>query len=257
MDFIPGLPRTKDGHDTILVIVDRLTKRCHVVPTVATITAQGLVELFIAHYVRLHGLPADVVSDRDWKFTSKFWSSCSKMLVTKLKMASAHHQRTDGQVERVNAVLESYLRHYVSGFQNDWDHHLALAEFAYNRQYQSTIQMSPFKADLGYNLKLPADLHLSSTKTPATAFILQQQTILRELQANARLGAEKMKLLYDKGRRDQQFNIGEMVLISTQNLASANVGYSLLGGLGRTKSSRSYMTVQRTNSIYRKNWACI
>ncbi|POM78480.1 Retrovirus Polyprotein [Phytophthora palmivora] len=224
MDFITGLPRTKDGHDTIIVIVDRLTKRCHVVPTVATIAAEELAKLFIEHYVRLHGLPSDVVSDRDSKFTSIFWCSCSKMLGTKLKMASAHHQRTDGQVERVNAVLEGYLRHYVSGFQNDWDHHLALAEFAYNRQYQSTIQMSPFKADLGYNPKLPADLHLSSTKTPATAFILQQQTILRELQAKARLGAEKMKLLYDKGRRDQQFNIGEMVLISTQNLTPANVG---------------------------------
>ncbi|OWZ06181.1 Retroelement [Phytophthora megakarya] len=225
MDFITGLPTTEAVHDTILVIVDRLTKRAHFIPTVATITAPELAELFVQHYVKLHGFPVDIVSDRDSKFTSSFWSACAEIVGTKLKLASAHHQRTDGQVERVNAILASYLRHYVSSFQNDWDKHLALAEFAYNRQYQTTIQMSPFRADLGYEPRLPAELQLSDT-TPSTVtkFLAGQREILGKLQAKARQGAEKMKLLYDKVRRDQKFEVGEMVLISTQNLTPVNVG---------------------------------
>ncbi|POM80953.1 LOW QUALITY PROTEIN: Retroelement [Phytophthora palmivora] len=225
MDFMTGLPATTAEHDTILVIVNRLTKRAHFIPTISTITAPKLAELFVEKYVRLHGIPVDIVSDRDSKFTSKFWGACAEILGTKLKMASAHHQRTDGQVERLNAVLAGYLCHYVSGFQNDWDKHLALAEFAYNRQYQATIQMSPFRADLGYEPRLPVDLHLPD-ELPATAieFVSSQQKILRDLQAKARQGAEKMKLLYDRGRREQKFEIGDMVLISTQNLTPGNIG---------------------------------
>ncbi|OWZ08122.1 Retrovirus Polyprotein [Phytophthora megakarya] len=150
MDFITGLPETKSGYDTIWVIADRLTKRANFILTVATISADELAELFVKEYVRHHGLPSDIVSYRDSKFTSKFWSSCAAILGTKLNLSTAHHQRTDGQVERINGILSTYLRHYVSGLQDDWDRYLALAEFAYNNRYQSSIEMSPFVADLGY-----------------------------------------------------------------------------------------------------------
>jgi hypothetical protein len=206
MDFITGLPESTNDYDTILVIADRLTKRAHFVETVATISSEDLAELFVKVYVRHHGLPLDVVSDRDTKFTSKFWTACAEILGTKLKLATAHHQRTDGQVERINGIVAGYLRHYVSGLQYDWDRYLALAEFAYNNRYQSSIEMSSLVADLGYSPKLPTDLQISSEqRTSATEFLARMESILRNLQASLRSSAEKMKLHYDKGRRDQKF----------------------------------------------------
>lgn len=225
IDFITGLPKTKSGYDTIIVIADRLTKQAHFTETVSTITSEDLAELFIKVHVRIHGLPSDITTDRDTKFTAKFWKRCAELLGTKLNLATAHHQRTDGQVERINGILSSYLRHYVGGFQNDWDRHLPLAEFAYNRQSQATIGMSPFYADMGYNPCLPADLHLpTAEETPAIAFLKNQQKVLREIQAKLRIGAEKMKHLYDRGKRDQKFTEGEMVLISTKNFDPQTVG---------------------------------
>ncbi|GMF33877.1 unnamed protein product [Phytophthora fragariaefolia] len=208
-----------------MVIADRLTRRAHFVATVSDISAESLAKLFIDHYVRLHGLSADITSDRDSKLTSRFWSQCANLLGTKLNLAKAHHQRTDGQVKRTNAILATYLRHYVSGYQNDWDAHLALAEFAYNRQYQITIGMSPFYADIGYNPRTPADIQLLNLEeTPAVMFVQQQEKILREQQARVRAGAERMKLLYDRGRWDQKFVEGDMVLISTKNFNPATIG---------------------------------
>ncbi|POM64475.1 Retrotransposon protein, Ty3-gypsy subclass [Phytophthora palmivora] len=115
-DFMTGLPATTAEHDTILVT-------SHFIPTISTITAPKLAELFVEKYVRRHGIPVDIVSDRYSKFTSKFWGAYAEILGTKLKMASAYHLRTDGQVERLNDVLTGYLRHYVSGFHIDWDKH--------------------------------------------------------------------------------------------------------------------------------------
>ncbi|KAL0344331.1 UNVERIFIED_CONTAM: Transposon Ty3-G Gag-Pol polyprotein [Sesamum angustifolium] len=100
MDFIVGLPRTFRKHDAIWVVVDRLTKFAHFLPIRQNDSLDKLAELYVSKMVRLHGIPASIVSDRDPQFTSHFWGSLQRTLGTKLHFSTAFHPQTDGQSER-------------------------------------------------------------------------------------------------------------------------------------------------------------
>jgi hypothetical protein len=102
MDFIVGLPRTRDGYDSIWVIVDCLTKVAHFIPVRTTYTGAKLAELYMSSIVCLHGVPKKIVSDRGTQFTSRFWEKLHESLDTKLNFSSAYHPQTDGQTERIN-----------------------------------------------------------------------------------------------------------------------------------------------------------
>ena len=114
MDFIVDLPTTQGGYDSILVVVERLTKMAHFIPTRESVIAPQVADLFISHIFRLHGLPRSIVSDRDTRFTSHFWTAVFDALKTELGMSSGDHPDMDGQTERVNQTLEDMLRSYVS-----------------------------------------------------------------------------------------------------------------------------------------------
>jgi hypothetical protein len=115
MDFITTLPES-DGSTQIWVIVDRLTKMAHCIPlkTKEESPVKDLVVIFAKEIWRLHGLPSDMVSDCDTRFTFHFWRELTKHLDINLSMSTAFHPHTDGQFERINAVLEEYLRHFCS-----------------------------------------------------------------------------------------------------------------------------------------------
>ncbi|KAD6118912.1 hypothetical protein E3N88_10183 [Mikania micrantha] len=100
MDFITKLPRTSSGHDTIWVIIDRLTKSAHFLPMRETFTMDKLARLYINDIVVRHGVPLSIISDRDSRFTSRFWQSLQKSLGTQLNLSTAYHPQTDGQSER-------------------------------------------------------------------------------------------------------------------------------------------------------------
>ncbi|MGV8048401.1 hypothetical protein PJP07_29815, partial [Mycobacterium kansasii] len=123
------------GHNTIWVIVDRLTKSAHFIPVRASWSMDRLAKVFIEEIVRLHGVPVSIVSDRDSRFTSQFWRSFQQALGVTLHLSTAYHPQTDGQTERVNQILEDMLRACVINFGGSWDEHLRLAEFAYNNCY--------------------------------------------------------------------------------------------------------------------------
>src|SRR4051812_50072776 len=96
MDFITQLPKTKAGFDAIVVFVDTFSKMVHFAPTKTTATAPDTTQLLFDHVIRLQGLPKSIVSDRDAKFTSKFWKALFQTLGTKLAMSTAFHPQTDG-----------------------------------------------------------------------------------------------------------------------------------------------------------------
>nr|KYP37777.1 Transposon Ty3-I Gag-Pol polyprotein [Cajanus cajan] len=106
MDFVVGLPKTVKNLDAIWVIVDRLTKSAHFIPINIRYFLHRLTRLYISEIVRLHGVPTSIVSDRDPRFTSRFWESLHKALGTKLRLSSAYHPQTDGQTERTIQSLE-------------------------------------------------------------------------------------------------------------------------------------------------------
>ena len=146
MDFVTGLPRTQRQHDTIWVIVDRLTKSAHFLPINVEDSVEKLDKLYVDEIVRLHGVPVSIVSDRDPRFTSRFWPSLQAALGTRLHFSTSFHLQTDGQSERTIQTLEDMLRACVMEFKGSWDTHLALMEFGYNNSYQSSIEMAPFEA---------------------------------------------------------------------------------------------------------------
>jgi len=100
MDFVTHLPRTFRGHNTIWVIVDRLTKSAHILAMNLRMSMAKLTQLYIREIMRLHGVPLSIVSDRDPRFTSRFWQTLQSALGNKLTMSSAYHPQTYGQSEK-------------------------------------------------------------------------------------------------------------------------------------------------------------
>ena len=130
MDFIVGLPRTRDGYDSIWVVVDRLTKVAHFIPVKITYNGAKLAELYMSRIVCLHGVPKKIVSDRGTQFTSRFWQKLHESMDTKLNFSSAYHPQTDGQTERINQILEDMLRACALNHGGSWDKSLPYAEFS-------------------------------------------------------------------------------------------------------------------------------
>nr|GEY23537.1 putative reverse transcriptase domain-containing protein [Tanacetum cinerariifolium] len=129
MDFINKLPRTHSGHDSIWVIVDRLTKSAHVLAVRKDYKTKKLARLYINDIIARHGVPVSIISDRDNYFTSRFWKSLQKVLGTQLDLSTAYNPKTDGQSERTIQTLEDMLRACAMDFGGNWDTHLPLVEF--------------------------------------------------------------------------------------------------------------------------------
>ena len=111
-----------------------------------TFTPEEFCRLYIREIVRLHGVPVAIVSDMDPKFTTYFWKSIQKAMGTQLTMSTTFHPQTNGQSERTIHILEDMLRACVLDLKGNWDEHLPLVEFAYNNNYQTSIQMAPYEA---------------------------------------------------------------------------------------------------------------
>jgi hypothetical protein len=155
MDFIVGLPRTRDGYDSIWVIVDRLTKVAHFIPVKTTYTGAKLAELYMSRIVCLHGVPKNIVSDRGTQFTSRFWGKLHKFMHTKLNFSSAYHPQTDGQIERTNQILENMLKACALKHGGSWDKSMPYTEFFYNNSYRASLKMAPFEALYGRKCRTP------------------------------------------------------------------------------------------------------
>lgn len=156
MDFIEGLPES-EGHDAILVVVDRLTKMGLFIPTRKDVDTPELVRIFTDRVFAKHGAPHDIVSDRGRHFVSKLWNGVCQALHIKSNLSTAYHPETDGQTERVNQILEQYLRVYSGYQQDDWCALLPLAEFAYNNTPHEATGLTPFFANKGYHPALSTD----------------------------------------------------------------------------------------------------
>lgn len=218
MDFITDLPNSS-GSDSILVVVDRLTKMGHFIPCNKTITAKVTADLYIKNIVRLHGIPRNIVSDRGTQFTSRFWTAFHQVLGTTLSLSTAFHPETDGQTERLNQVLEQYLRCYTNYAQDDWSQLLPFAEFAYNNSVHSATKQSPFYANYGFHPAI--DIHLSNpTDTPAAEDKAEQiQEIITQLKENMKSAQSAYTEAANKHRKPvPDYQIGDKVWLRTTNL---------------------------------------
>ena len=232
MDFVIGLPLSQ-GNNAIWVIVDRLTKRAHFIPIFMgdnESSAKECAKLFCRRYQVLHGIPEEIVSDRDVRFTSVFWQEFMKLQGTVHNMSSAFKPSTDGQSERTNRFLEDYLRNYVHPCQDDWAEFIFVAEVAYNSRVQDSIKMSPFEADIGYVPKtIPDQVYekfngSKSSNKDVYLFAQRQQEILERVKVALIEAQARMKKYYDKKRLVQKFKVGDEVFISSKNLDVEHLG---------------------------------
>jgi hypothetical protein len=228
MDFIIGLPLTKRGHDTLLVIVCRLTKWARFLPLragtgrlqgvpQAAVTAQAVYDGWIA----LHDAPEEIVSDRDTQFVRAYWKGLMALHGTRLRFSTAFHPQTDGQTERTNRTLEEMLRCYVSADHTDWDEHLASCTIAYNTSRQASTGESPHELVYGQPRRMPVDQMLLSSHivAPAARLTAEQRQQQLEKAKHHLLRAQKRQARYaNQHRREISFAIGEWVWVRTDHL---------------------------------------
>ena len=205
MDFVTGLPISTDwkgdNYDSILVIVNRLTKMVHYEPVKVTIDAPGLAEVIIDVVVRHHGLPDSIVTNRGSLFTSKFWSSLCYFLGIKWRLSTAFHPQTDGQTERQNSTIEAYLRAFVNFEQNDWARLLPMAEFAYNNAKNASTGHTLFELNCRYHLcvSYKEDLDPRSKSKTAEELSSELRNLMAVCQQNFHHAQELQKRAHDKG----------------------------------------------------------
>ncbi|GJW77455.1 putative reverse transcriptase domain-containing protein [Tanacetum coccineum] len=148
-------PKHQATYIPVWVIVDRLNKSAHFIPTKATNNVETLTRLYIKEIVSRHGVPISIILDRDSHFTSRFWQSMQNALGTQLDMSTTYHPETDGQSERTIQTLEDMLRACVIDFGKGWERHLPLVEFSYNNSYHASIKATPFEALYGRKCRSP------------------------------------------------------------------------------------------------------
>jgi len=161
MDFITELPES-EGCDQLWLVIDQFTKMAHfLLLRKEGKTAADLAVVFAQEIWKFHGLPTDIVSDRDSRFTSEIWKEFLRLSGIRPWMSTAFHPQTDGQTERLNHTIEAYLRAFVGKEQNDWVQLLPMAEFVYNNSITAGNGMSPFYANYGFH---PMAMDPASTK---------------------------------------------------------------------------------------------
>jgi len=222
MDFVTHLPWTFRGHDTIWMIVDRLTKSVHFLAMNLRMSMAKLAQLYIKEIVRLHGVPSSIVSDRDQRFTSQFWQTLHEALGTKLTMSSAYHPQTDGQFERTIQSLEDLLRTCILNHLGAWDEVLPLIKFTYNNSFHASIGMGPYETIYGRRCRTPLCWYQDGEAVLVGPELLEQTTEKVRMVRNRMQASQSGQKAYaDRRRRPLEFAAGDHVFLRVTRTTGA------------------------------------
>nr|KYP48073.1 Transposon Ty3-G Gag-Pol polyprotein [Cajanus cajan] len=234
--------------DAIWVIVDRLTKCAHFLPVNIKWSLEKLTQLYIKEIVRLHGVPSSIISDRDPRFTSRFWQSLHQALGTKLKLSSAYHPQTDGQSERTIQSLEDLLRACVLDHLGNWEEVLSLVEFTYNNRFHASIGMAPFEALYGKRCRTPLCWYQDGeTVVVGPELILQTTEKVKMIQERMKTAQSRQKSYADKRRKPLEFVEGEHVFLKVTPISG--VGRALKARKLTPRFVGPYQIIQRVGSV--------
>ncbi|WRX22760.1 Reverse transcriptase domain - like 10 [Theobroma cacao] len=180
----------------------------------STYSIEKLAQLYIDEIVRLHGVPVSIVSDRDPRFTSRFWSKFQEALGTKLKFSTGFHPQTDDQSERTIQTMEDMLRACVMDFIRSWDRHLPLVEFAYNNSFQSSIGMAPYEALYGRKCSTPLCWdEVGERKLVSVELIDLTNDKIKVIRERLKVAQDRQKSYADKRRKDLEFEVDDRVFL--------------------------------------------
>ncbi len=220
MDLIVDLPWS-DNYNAILVVVDQLSKHAQFISTTTGLDAEAFGALFVKEVISKFGLPLNIISDQDPRWTSDFWKGVTKLLKMRMALSSSHHPQHDRQTEIVNRTLESMLRSYVSKDRASWSEWIHLLEF-------SSMGVSPFKLLLSFQpssplTRLSATLDQESTKyalTPEADNFLTNIRVHRESTWLAIAKAQETQAkYYNQGRKQApDLEPGSLVLVNLHSL---------------------------------------
>ena len=210
MDFMTSLPLSADwkgdSYNSILVIVDQLTKIVYYEPVKVTIDAPRLAEVILDMVVRYHGFPDSIVTDRGSLFTTKFWSLLCYFFSIKQRLSTAFHLQMDDQTKRQNSTIKAYLRAFINFKRNDWAKILPIAEFAYN------------KLNCGYHpwMSYEEDVNPRSQSKSADKLSAELRELMIVCQDNLHHAQELQKRAYDKRVKPWSYAPGKKVWLNNK-----------------------------------------
>nr|GEW47189.1 retrotransposable element Tf2 [Tanacetum cinerariifolium] len=174
-------------------------------------TSRGL---YLNEIVARHGVPISIISDRDSRFTSRFWQSMQEALGTRLDMSTAYHPQTDGQSERTIQTLEDMLRACVLDFRGNWDVHLPLVEFSYNNSYHFSVRCASFEALYGRKCRsLIMWTEVGESQLIGPELVQETTEKISQIKDRLKAGRDRQKSYADKRGKPLEFSVGDYVLL--------------------------------------------
>ena len=219
MDYIIDLPES-ESCDQLWVVIDRFTKMAHFIPLPKERKkATDLAITFAREIWKHHGLPSDIVSDRDSRFTSEVWKEFLRLSGIRPRMSTAFHPQTDGQTERLNQTIEAYLRSFVCHEQNDWVSLLPMAEFAYNNSVTSGNGISPFYPNYGFHPTATNPAAASLLNPANKVYAHWMHTVHDQARKGLESAQDRMRRYADPKRKQAPaYQISDLVMLNGRNI---------------------------------------
>ncbi|KAA3477884.1 ty3-gypsy retrotransposon protein [Gossypium australe] len=180
MDFVTGLPLTPIKKDAVWVVVDRLTNSAHIIQVRVDYSLDKLENLYISEVVRIHGVPLSIISDRDPRFTSRFW-------------------------KKLCCVL---------GFQSSWEKYLPLVEFVYNNSFQSSLKLAPHEALYGRKCRTPLYwIELKESQIHGVDLVKETEEKVKVIRDCLKAASDRKKSYSDLKRKEIEYQVGDRVFL--------------------------------------------
>ena len=215
-DFLSELPISENGFDVVLVIVDKLSKRAIFEAVKKPFGAREVAQVFQDRLFAKHGVPITIVSDRDPKFISNYWTGLTELLNIRLNKSTSDHPQTDGQSENLIRTLCNILRSSIQKVPTNWDQALSVFEFEYNSSKHGSTGLSPFEVDIGRIPHNPFTRSLSECKVKCQSSfdaVERRKAYSRIARDNLALARAKQKFYADQHRREVSFAAGDWVML--------------------------------------------